>query len=872
MANIRDGIDTFLKARATHSPWLIPRWSTKLETQVMVKPGLEEIDTNTWTGEGETWTNHRWPYKAGTDPQYTDKKLTYDPIKRVSRVGSTWWNWEDRVSVAVGFDIDAVDSGHAAGTNQLDDFTLGQVVAKLSDLDYVTLVRSTGGKGIHGYVFFDEADLPQTANHNEHTQVGLAVIEKIRLDTGMDLVQEKIVDVKGVILWFWAESSDADHPGFTLVKEATRNLRNSEIPDWQSLVTSKVISNEKGTYNNTDLDDEHIAILSELEDLPWAYRWIEGHQMAHTHTLALKALHEKRKNEGRPLKGFFETTSSGSSEINCYITPRPGGVFKVARFGNSVTEHDSWFTKDDDSWFYYNQTPDPMSVIGNYAIAFDMSSATIEADRLREALAILGVTDFEIPDKQIQLSYDASSSVITASCRYRDGDNTPVGWSKNGKKLSAKIPLEGSQETRVQNYLDEIDELFRFVVQPDFTVYGWFHKSNAGWIEYQSSGSLIRIIQQHFGKKAADEVVSMMQNNPWMLGNEPFRGDELPGRVWNHKSASFICEPAEQPGPHPHFDKILDHLGQGLDDAVALADWTGEWGIENGADYLRYWMASAIKHPFEPLPYLFFFGPQGCGKSIFIETLQMLFPRACYDVACALTSQFNGEIRGAVFCYIEEKKLTGRGVGQAAYEKIKEWTVAKNISVHTKGKTPFMQRNTMKFVHCSNSIDSIQIDRDDTRIVAIDVPRLIDPIPKSIMSAKVEEEAAYIIRNLLTTQIPPAIERMRVPHLNTVAKMEIGESSMSDIQRFATKFLTPCPGNLIEFTVFQDKFEAFSKEKNLPNVGKNAISSELRKMDDFLIVGKKGRDNKVYIGNVKFGDSPSKPGKKLMLQENGRIG
>lgn len=875
MTTIRQRTKEFLADRVSHSPWLLQRWTPELETQIMVHKGRNEIDTNTWEDNGEIFSNHRWPYRASTDPQYTDKKLTFDFPRRVARVGSTWWNWEKRESVAVGFDIDAEDSGHAAGTNQLDTFKLGQVVAKLSELDYVTLVRSTGGKGVHGYVFFDEGSRPSTSNHNEHTQVGLAVIDKIRQDTGMDMIDEKIVDVKGVILWMWADSSDENHPGFTLIKEATRNLTEDEIPNWQEMATKRAVKKGDANYQSNELDDEHIEILSELEDIEgWSYQWIDGYSMAHTHTLALKTLFEKRKNEGRPLKGFFETTSTGSTPINCYITPRPGGVFKVARFGNSVAEHESWYVKDDDTWFYFNQKPDPMSVISNYALTYDMASAVIEPEPLKAALDILGVEDFELPDvKQFSLVYDASNGTITASCRHRDEMTIPSGWVKSGRKISAKIPVDGSEETRTQNYLDEIDETFRFVVQPDFTVYGWFHKSQAGWIRYDSSGPIIRPVQQQFGKKAADEVVSMMQNNPWILGNEPFKGDELPGRLWNHQAATLVCEPADKPGPHPHFDKILHHLGQGLDEAVAHADWTGEWGMETGADYLRYWIASAVKYPFEPLPYLFFFGPQGCGKSIYVETLSMLFPRACRDVSHSLTTEFNGELRGAVFCYIEEKNLTGRGLAQKSYERIKEWTVARNVSIHTKGKTPYMVPNTMKFIHMANNINSIKIDRDDTRIVAVDVPRLINPIPKSIMTEKLKEEAPNILRTLLTTVIPPAIERMRVPHINTVAKLELGEASMSDVQKFAMQMLQSCSGNLIDFQTFQDMYGKWAKEKNAMPMGKNGISSELRKMDDFLTVGKKGKDNKTFIANVKFkGDSSASPGKKVILLENGRLG
>lgn len=871
--NIREGIKTFLGARQLDSPFLIPLWSPSLETQILVHKGTNETDPGFYEADGETWSNHRWPYRAGTDPQYSDRKLTYDPSKRVARIGTTWWNWETRESVAVAFDIDAADSNHAAGTNQLDEFKLGQVVAKLSELPYISIVRSTGGKGVHGYVFFEEGHLPKTQNHNEHTQVCLSVIEKIRLDTGMDLIEEKIIDAKGLVLWVWASTSGKDHIGFTPIKEATQKLRSDEIPEWDKITSSKKVTSAKGDYAICELDSDHIRILSELEDLGYSYQWRAEHNTAQTHTFALKVLFEKLKNDGRPMRGLFETISSGSdpSKPNCYITAKPGGIFKVVRYGNGTIEHKLWSHKDDSTWCYINQVTDPFAIIQRYSLTFDMSSAVLDPEAFGEALSVLGL-DFDFPQTQIKAVYESANNCIIISAKHSDDQGVPPGWTKVGKRITARLPIDGNQETRTQNYLGEIDESFRFVIQPDFTSCGWFHRSLRGWIKYDSVGHIARLISQQFGKQATDEVIAMMQNNPWMLGSQPFGPQELPGREWNLCKAKFACEPSDVCGPHPHFDKILQHLGKGLDQAVREQQWASEWGLEGGADYLRFWITSAVKHPFEPLPYLFFFGQQGCGKSIFLEMLRMLFPNSVTDISQALVSEsgFNAEAQGKVFCCLEEKDLSGKQA-QKAYERIKEWTMAKEVSIHPKGKTPYMAPNTMKFIHNSNSINSIKIDRDDTRVVVVDVPKLHDPIPKSILEKRLQEEVPFFLRTIMTTEIPPALERCRVPHINTLAKMELGEANMSIVQRFAHDTLIPCPGNVMEFSVFKQRFDIFCTQKQFAILGQNGISSELRKMEDMLVMGKYGKQNKVHIGNVKFADCASTAGKKLSIQENGRL-
>ena len=158
MSTIRKGIETFLQNRKDHSPFLIPLWSTDLESQFLVHPGSVEVQEGAkcWTDGEEEWAAHRWPYKAGSDPYYKDKPLKFNPASHISRVGSTWWNWKTKRSVAVAFDIDMEDDGHASTTNTVTEKQLDGVVGRLKEIPYVTIIRSTVGKGDHFYVFFRE--------------------------------------------------------------------------------------------------------------------------------------------------------------------------------------------------------------------------------------------------------------------------------------------------------------------------------------------------------------------------------------------------------------------------------------------------------------------------------------------------------------------------------------------------------------------------------------------------------------------------------------------------------------------------------------------------------------------------------------------
>ena len=64
--------------------------------------------------------------------------------------------------------------------------------------------------------------------------------------------------------------------------------------------------------------------------------------------------------------------------------------------------------------------------------------------------------------------------------------------------------------------------------------------------------------------------------------------------------------------------------------------------------------------PFQPAPFLFFFGPENSGKSIFYESLQLLVTKGVVEADRALTNanDFNGELAGAIICAIEEKDIT----------------------------------------------------------------------------------------------------------------------------------------------------------------------------------------------------------------------
>ena len=132
--------------------------------------------------------------------------------------------------------------------------------------------------------------------------------------------------------------------------------------------------------------------------------------------------------------------------------------------------------------------------------------------------------------------------------------------------------------------------------------------------------------------------------------------------------------------------------------------WAIDANIRTGADYLRRWVACAFRDPFQPLPYLFFFGPEDSGKSIFYESLQRLVTKGVVKAERSLTSEFNGELSGAVICAVEEMDIAK---APGAHAKIKEYSTGRTILIRKMRHDCFAQPNATHWVQTANSREEL---------------------------------------------------------------------------------------------------------------------------------------------------------------------
>jgi phage/plasmid-associated DNA primase len=284
----------------------------------------------------------------------------------------------------------------------------------------------------------------------------------------------------------------------------------------------------------------------------------------------------------------------------------------------------------------------------------------------------------------------------------------------------------------------------------------------------------------------------------------------LPDREWNWNAAQLAFKIKEDKDnlSYPTWLKVLEHCGRGLDEGVQQDAWCKAHDIQTGAHYLKCWVASMFKFPREPLPYLFFYGDQNCGKSIFHEALTLLMKRGVERADNALISQsgFNGELQNAVLCVVEETDLRKN---KQAYERIKDWVTGRQLPVHAKGKQPYTVINTTHWVQCANSHLACPVFAGDTRIVMIEVPPLSPEnlIPKRQLLEMLQKEAADFITACFALELPQSNDRLNIPVVTTSAKEKAQGDNLTPLETYIKECCHVVLGATIKYSDFYEGFK-----------------------------------------------------------------
>jgi len=300
---------------------------------------------------------------------------------------------------------------------------------------------------------------------------------------------------------------------------------------------------------------------------------------------------------------------------------------------------------------------------------------------------------------------------------------------------------------------------------------------------------------------------------------------------------------------------VLRHSGHELDGPLKHNPWAQQHGIFTGGDYLLHWATSTLREPEQHLPYLFLWGPQNSGKSIFGDALALLMSDGAVEVANqAITSNggFNSELKGVIVARVEEIDL--REAGGKHYNRVKDWVTAETFQVHRKGQEPYTIPNYLKFIHTANNKNFSPIWPGDSRITTIWVPALsvVDgqttEIPKPELLKRLKEEAPHFMTTIMRTVLPPQTTRLRIPVVETASKQTLTETAMTPLQRFLHENCFHVPGNKILLTEFLATFQATLTPIELTKWTRNQVKQEL---EPPYLYGTDSR-RQMYVANVSF--------------------
>ncbi len=867
-------IKNFLTASAKNNPALeqfAKDYGLGMECQVNVsQDGGDRVEGeykgrqwHGWTDGVQTWKSFRIPYNAKKDPYYTDKEMKYDLVEHAEGIGMTGWNWEHLVSKWVAFDFDTITQ-HTVGLSEKE---IMEVQKSAFEIPWVTVRQSSGGQGLHLYVYID--NFP-TKNHNEHSALSRSILGMMSAITGYDFNSK--VDICGGNIWVWHRKMLNNTNSFKLIKEGSV-LKSSLIPsNWKDhlvVITGKrrknipQFINEKvddfqelcGQYDRVKLGNEHKKLINYLKDNNLMWWWDSDYHMLVTHTHNLKEAFIDLE-----LKGIFDTISVGKEQgdYNCYCFPMRRGSWIVRRFSQGVMEHESW-EQDSKGWTKTYLNREPTLKLASRASegiehpkgGFKFRHAELALKTAQNLGANISLPNWIMNRNASIKEHKDGRLIFEIEWDAQDNTSDMLGWfPEKGywkKILDTKTP--SNIETETNNY----DDLIRHVITEDGDDYGWCIFGDNIWRNEPLTHIRTVLLSIGLANKDVNNALGGSIMNCWKLVNMPFQ-PEYPGdREWNRNSAKLKFVPSNSEKLiYPSWNLILKHIGKNLNDVVSKHPWAKANGIISGADYLKCWISSLFKSPTEPLPYLFLYGPQNSGKSILHEALSLLMTKGYQRADNALTSQsgFNGELEGSVLCVIEETDLAGN---KSAYNKIKDWVTSRHINIRHMYRTPYHTTNTTHWIQCSNDHNSCPVFEGDTRIVTIYVEEInpIELIRKQELLKNLEKEAPDFLAEILKLEIPPSNDRLNVPVIATEEKRALQQINRSALQIFLADCCHSVSGESLKFS---ELYEAFiSWLEPMERTGWTKIKFG-KKLPPQFPKGRIPKTGQWYIGNIAFID------------------
>jgi hypothetical protein len=829
----------------------------------------------------QTWKPIRIPRNAATKPEYSEenREMQFDLLEHAEAIGMTGWDWQELRSKWVVFDFDGL-VGHAdSHSAKITPEELEQVKEAACSLSYITVRKSTSGTGLHLYVFLDVS----IATHTEHAALARAVLSMMSADAGYDFAAK--ADVCGGNFWIWHSKMAKD--GYELIKKGIpltdippnwkdhvpviKGAQKKTLPQFDSEHSQNLFEQITEQRTKVKFDKEHKKLLEYLKKGLMGFWYESDKNMIVAHTSALKKAH---KDLG--LRGVFDTVSKGKDQgdWNCFAFPlaTPPGAWVVRRYSLGVQEKSNW--KQDPNGYtisYFNCDPSTQIAarttggVENEKGEFHFTTVK-DAKKAAKQLGIDLDLPPQIPDRKAKIKEHKDGRLVV-SIKSEDGDNLD-GWLETRGWWQRIFESKSTQvnDSEPTNF----DKVIRHLIDTEGNDRGWVLKSPISWNNEPLTHIKVALKTLGISAKEIDLALGQSVIEGWRLINIPF-GPEYPGnREWNRSAVQFTYNlKKELPFNCPTWDKIFDHVGAGLNEAVNDHEWCKVNEIITGSDYLKLWVASLFQEPRQHLPYLFLYSKeQQTGKSTLHEALSLLITRNGYaraDTALISQSAFNAELEYAVLCVIQETDLRK---GIQARNRIKDWVNSPLIPIHRKGQTPYLAENTTHFVHTANDPAECPIFPGDDRIT-VGYVGPIDPeklIPKKELFLKLKREAPAFMAIIMGLKIPPCKDRLNIPVITSQEKIQSAQANRNPLEIFLDEMVFYVPGKIIKFSEFCDRFFTWIDSQDSMDWSKIRIGKSLpRQYPKGRCLSKQGQ---FYIGNVSWERGV---GGKILVLKNGEL-
>ncbi len=832
-----------------------------------------------WRGftDGETtWKPFRIPWNARHEPEYKDTNLMFDLGKYAEGIGMTGWNWEKKQSIWVAYDFDSIIGHSDQHKKVLTPVELQEIENKIKNIPWVSIRRSTGGNGLHIYVFLKDI---KTNNHTEHAAVARSILGMLSAETGLDLQSQ--VDTCGGNMWVWHRKKTK--VGLVSIKQGThldkipvnwkdhlnviKGQGRKNLPSYIEDENLDIFEQLCAQRPKIKLDKTHQELLDYLNKSNAQYWWDQDHWMLVAHTSDLAKAHKKLG-----FRGLFKTIATGKeqgADHNCFCYPltKPNGSWVVRRYSQGAGECETW-TQDGKGWTYCH-----LNKYSTLEIASGMNGG-IEDEKgffhfstvsdAKKASKLLGAEfDVDLPDDRPISFKRHKDGRLIINADAMESDTQVKGWRKDKKKWTKIIhsEIEKGSDYEVQEY----SNMVRHLLTNDIDA-GWSYRVEAGWVTESQRNIQLALSSLGLMPNEVNKVLGDGVNLPWLLVNEPFQPEYIGDRRWNKDGAQFAFAPqTSEPFLHPTWDRILNQVGEGLTSTIQDDSWCNDVGIKTGGDYIRVWCASLFQFPKKKLPYLFFYSVEGkTGKTTFHEQLGTLMTKGYVDCGAALTSQqgFNAELLNAVLCKIDEFDLQQN---KLAKNRIKNWVTSSDMSYHEKGKTPYMVTNYTHYVQTGNLVRECPVFDGDTRITMCEVPRLNSAIDKEEMEKLCKKEAPAFMATLMNLDIPASKDpRLNLPVIDTAIKEQAQQVNRTDLEIFIREMTKEVPGSVILYSDLYNKFINWIDPNEAGAWSKIQMGKSLPTKFPKGRVMSKGA--KFFVGNISWATEDVQETKRLILR------